>query len=57
MTNPPRISLMLRIESSHLGKTVVFMPDSPRGFLAAFRPNPVATQLIECVDAARRSHA
>lgn len=54
MTNPPRISLTLRTESSRLGKIVSFMPAGPGGFFALLRPNPVAQQLIECVDAARR---
>jgi hypothetical protein len=53
MTNPPRITLMLRTESSRLGKTVSFMPIGPRGFFSAFRPNPVATDLIHRIDALR----
>lgn len=57
MTNPPRISLMLRVESSRLGKTVAFMPAGPGGFLALFKPHPIATMLIERVDAARRRTA
>lgn len=57
MTNPPRVSLTLRAESSRLGKAVVFMPSGPRGFLSAFRPSPIATQLIGCVNAVRRDRA
>jgi len=57
MTNPPRISLTLRIESSHLGKIVSFMPAGPGGLFAVFRPNPIAQELIERVDAARRRAA
>ncbi|AIF46728.1 hypothetical protein [Dyella japonica] len=57
LTNPPRISLTLRTESSRLGKTVTFVPDGPRGLFGAFKANPVATQLIECVDEARRRKA
>lgn len=53
MTNPPRITLMLRTESSRLGKTVAFIPAGPRGFLGAFKPNPVAVDLIRRIDALR----
>ncbi|QNJ99889.1 hypothetical protein [Dyella telluris] len=57
MTNPPRISLTLRTESSRLGKTVSFMPVRSREFFAMFKPNPIASLLIERVDAARRRPA
>lgn len=57
MTNPPRISLTLRTESSRLGKTVAFMPAGRQGLFALFKPNPTATLLIERVDAARRRTA
>lgn len=57
MTNPPRITLMLRIESSRLGKQVSFIPTGSRGFLSAFKQNPIATDLIERVDALRRRPA
>lgn len=53
MTNPPRITLMLRSESSRLGKTVAFIPAGSRSFFAAFKPNPVATDLIHRIDALR----
>ena len=57
MTNPPRISLMLRTESSRLGKVVTFIPAGRNGLLTMFKPNPVATLLIERVDAARGGKA
>ncbi|WP_430391486.1 hypothetical protein [Dyella sp. 20L07] len=57
MTNPPRITLMLRSESSRLGKAVIFMPAGPRGFFSAFKPNPIATDLIQRIDALRRRPA
>jgi hypothetical protein len=57
MTNPTRISLMLRKESSRLGKTVTFMPVRSRSFFGMFKPDPIATLLIERVDAVRRSNA
>ncbi|WP_130617375.1 hypothetical protein [Dyella amyloliquefaciens] len=53
MTNPPRITLMLRTESSRLGKSVAFIPAGSRGLFAAFRPNPIATDLIQRIDALR----
>jgi hypothetical protein len=53
MTNPPRITLMLRTASSRFGKTVSFMPAGPRGFFNAFKPNPVAVDLIHRIDALR----
>jgi hypothetical protein len=57
MTNPPRITLMLRTESSRLGKSVAFIPSGPRGLFAAFKPNPVAVDLIQRIDALRRRPA
>lgn len=57
MTKPPRVSLMLRKESSRLGRTIAFMPAGPCGFFEMFKPNPIATLLIERVDAARRRPA
>ncbi|WP_199100781.1 hypothetical protein [Dyella sp. ASV21] len=57
MTNPPRITLMLRNESSRLGKTVSFMPAGPRGLLNGFKPDPIATDLIQRIDALRQRPA
>lgn len=54
MTNPPRITLLLRTDS-RFGRNVSFIPASPRGFAAAFKPDPIATELIERVDALRGS--
>jgi hypothetical protein len=54
MTNPPRITLMLRNESSRFGKNVSFIPAGPRSFLGAFKPNPIATDLIQRIDSLRR---
>lgn len=53
MTNPRRITLMLRTDS-RFGRNVSFMPASPRGFASAFRPDPIAVDLIERVDALRQ---
>lgn len=52
MTNPRRITVMLRTDSRY-GRSFSFMPASPRGFLSAFKPDPIATELIERVDALR----
>ena len=52
MINPRRITVMLRTDSRY-GCSFSFMPASPRGFLSAFRPDPIATELIERVDALR----
>ena len=57
MTNPPRITLMLRIESSRLGKQVSFIPAGPRGLFSGFKASPVAMDLIERIDALRRRAA
>lgn len=52
MTNPRRVTLMLRTDS-RFGRNLTFMPASPRGFMSAFKPDPIATELIERVDALR----
>ncbi|MEO8998320.1 MAG: hypothetical protein ABI227_06970 [Rhodanobacter sp.] len=52
MTNPRRITVMLRTDSCY-GRSFSFMPASPRRFLSAFNPDPIATDLIERVDALR----
>lgn len=57
MTNPPRITLMLRTASSRLGETVSFMPTGPRGLLNGFKPDPIATDLIQRIDALRQRPA
>ncbi|HET6553247.1 MAG TPA: hypothetical protein VFG49_06865 [Dyella sp.] len=57
MTNPPRITLMLRAKSSRLGKTVAFIPSGSRGLLTAFKPNPIAIDLIHRIDALRQRPA
>ena len=54
MTNPRRITVMLRTDTRY-GRSFSFMPASPRGFLSAFKPDPIATDLIERVDALRRA--
>ncbi len=53
MTNPPRITLMLRSGSARLGKTVAFIPPSARGLFPAFKPNPIAIDLVHRIDALR----
>jgi hypothetical protein len=53
MTNPRRVTVMLRTPS-RFGRSFSFMPASPRGFLSAFKPDPIAIELIERVDALRR---
>ncbi len=57
MTNPRRVTLMLRAASSRLGKEISFMPNSPRGFLSAFKTDPVAADLIDRIDALRQRSA
>lgn len=52
MTNPRRVTLMLRTDS-RFGRNLTFMPASPRGFMSAFKPDPIATELIRRVDALR----
>lgn len=49
MTNPRRITVMLRT-SSHFGRDLSFIPASTRGLFSAFKPDPIATELIERVD-------
>ena len=51
-TNPRRITVMLRTES-RFGRSFSFMPAGPRSFLGALRPDPIALELIERVDALR----
>jgi len=53
MSNPRRVTVMLRTES-RFGRSFSFVPAGPRGFLGAFKPDPVAMELIERVDALRR---
>jgi len=53
MTNPRRITLMLRTDS-RFGRNITFMPASGRGFLGAFRMDPIATELIGRIDAIRQ---
>jgi hypothetical protein len=52
MSNPRRVTVMSRVESRH-GRNFSFIPASPRGFMSAFKPDPIATELIERVDALR----
>lgn len=54
MTHPRRVTVMLRTDSRY-GRSFSFMPASPLGFLSAFNPDPIATELIERVDALRRT--
>jgi hypothetical protein len=54
MTNPRRVTLMLRVDS-RFGRHITFIPASPRGFLAAFRMDPIAVELIERIDALRQA--
>ncbi len=54
MSNPRRIILKLR-HDTRFGRRIPFIPNSPRGFLSAFRSDPIADELIERADAARRS--
>jgi hypothetical protein len=53
MTNPRRITLMLRTDS-RFGRQLAFTPAGRRGFMSGFKPDPVATDLIGRVDALRR---
>lgn len=52
MTNPRRVTVMLRTDS-RFGRNLTFIPASPRSFLAAFKPDPIAIELIQRVDALR----
>lgn len=53
-TNPRRITVMMRT-ATRFGSSISFMPASPRSFLSAFKPDPVALDLIRRVDAARQA--
>ncbi|WP_266172113.1 hypothetical protein [Dyella subtropica] len=53
MVNPRRVTVMLRGDS-RFGRNITFIPASPRGFFTAFKMDPIAADLIEKVDAARR---
>ena len=53
LTNPRRITVMLRTDS-RFGRNVSFIPAGPRGLMAAFRPDPIASELIDRVDALRQ---
>jgi hypothetical protein len=53
MTNPRRITVMLRT-GSRFGRDITFIPASPIKFMSAFKPDPIATELIERVDAIRQ---
>jgi len=57
MTNPPRITLMLRSESSPLGQNVSFIPAGGRSVFGAFKLHPIANDLIHRIDALRRRPA
>ena len=52
MFNPRRITVMLRT-NSRFGRDLSFIPASPRGLFSAFKPDPIATELIERVDSLR----
>lgn len=53
-TNPRRITVMLRTET-RFGSSFSFIPAGSRGFLSLFKPDPIATELIKRVDAARQA--
>jgi hypothetical protein len=53
LTNPRRITVMLRTDS-RFGRDITFIPASPIGFMSAFKPDPIASDLIERVDAIRQ---
>jgi len=55
MTSPRRITVMLRTDS-RFGRNVTFIPDGSTRFMSAFKPDPIATELIGCVDAIRQRH-
>ena len=57
MTNPRRVTLMLRTVSTRWGKEISFMPNSPRGIFSAFKTDPVAADLIQRIDALRQRPA
>jgi hypothetical protein len=54
MTNPPRITLTLRMPS-RFGSEIIFSPLTRFGFLSNFSIHPIATELIDKVDRARQS--
>lgn len=56
MINPRRISLMLR-NGSAFGREVSFVPAGRRAFRGAWQRHPLASELIERVDAARTVRA
>lgn len=53
MTNPRRVTVMTRT-ATRFGTNISFMPASPRSIFSAFRPDPIALDLIRHVDAARQ---
>lgn len=53
LSNPRRVTVMLRTDS-RFGRIVSFMPAGSRGFTSIFKPDPIATELIERVDALRQ---
>lgn len=53
-TNPRRVTVMTR-SATRFGASISFMPAGPRGFLSAFKPDPIALDLIRRVDAARQA--
>ncbi|RDS83310.1 hypothetical protein [Dyella psychrodurans] len=55
MMNPRRITLMLR-NDTRFGQHINFMPAiQSASFVSSFKPDPIATELIERVDALRMS--
>jgi len=52
-TRPPRITLSLRTPG-RFGRTVVFSPPPNRKLFALLAPNPIAEELIDRIDRARR---
>lgn len=53
MINPRRVTLSLRADS-RFGRSIAFMPASVGGVGAAFKPDPIATDLIGRIDALRQ---
>lgn len=54
LVSPPRITLSLRQPSTTFGNSISFMPAGRVGMLAAFKPNPIAEDLIRRIDALRQ---
>jgi hypothetical protein len=54
MISPPRITLSLRQASPTLGKDISFMPMGRTSLLSAFKPSPIAAELIQRIDAQRQ---